>query len=173
MRNTMPKILLLIALIIASLQAAHASLILDWNFTETKITTSPTEVILLNAFVSNDNSSTKNFDESLIMGAGVDGVGIIDFYSFSFGGDFRSQFENVILEPGESFEFVYGILRPRSSVPIGNYLFGPAEFNIPGFDGVRDKTVSISVVPIPAAVWLLGSALLGLFGIKRFKLDLE
>jgi hypothetical protein len=34
---------------------------------------------------------------------------------------------------------------------------------------VRDGDVAASVVPLPAAAWLFGSGLLGLFGVSRRK----
>ena len=55
--------------------------------------------------------------------------------------------------------------------------FDESDFRNPSFNVFGDESISgtvtsfsTTIVPIPAAVWLFGSALVGLIGIKRFKL---
>ena len=49
--------------------------------------------------------------------------------------------------------------------------FRNPRFNVFGDESISGTVTSFftTIVPIPAAVWLFGSALVGLFGIKRFK----
>jgi hypothetical protein len=59
----------------------------------------------------------------------------------------------------------------------GNFMFDPvtaskfkAEFTQFNLSGARvNELDAITAVPIPAAVWLLGSGLIGLIGVRRFR----
>ena len=44
--------------------------------------------------------------------------------------------------------------------------FGPDAFNV-GIDNIEFTTAQVSAVPVPAAVWLFGTALVGLLGFRR------
>jgi len=72
---------------------------------------------------------------------------------------------------------------PSFTVPLGvlqagnSYYFRAeaGDFNTLDLDGVDDlenkslRFVGVNIVPVPAAVWLFGSGLLGLIGIARRK----
>ena len=58
-----------------------------------------------------------------------------------------------------TFDFVGGIQGPVPKIGDANG-FPAAAWAV--------RSGDVNVVPIPAAIWLLGSALLGLFGIRRF-----
>jgi len=97
------------------------------------------------------------------------------------------------LNPGESRDFLFDTFIPTDgSATPGNYIFynGYLGFNIIGLDAAGntiDATINlgitcptrtadcaftrtVSAVPVPAAVWLFGSGLIGLAGIARRKI---
>ncbi len=51
-----------------------------------------------------------------------------------------------------------------ASLPMAN---GPFSGSQPGFNGTTADDFPVSGVPVPAAVWLMGSGLLGLVGVAR------
>ena len=46
---------------------------------------------------------------------------------------------------------------------------GGGFYSVEFFDGVNILEVDVQVVPVPAAVWLFGSGLIGLIGVARRK----
>ena len=136
------------------------------------------------------------FDAPSFTGVGPETVGISQMESFSLavgsimpdedsfaGAPFFST-DGAIFFDGEFEEFVYntplGIEVPGLGLLSMSLFFdaisGDGEFGISLFDtdnvialGMLEATVTVTPVPIPAAVWLFISALVGLFGTKRLK----
>jgi hypothetical protein len=82
-----------------------------------------------------------------------------------------SIFPIATIEGGEMLELTFQVVGVASfmtaDVNLTDLDINESEFAIfnPGFDAQMD--VKISVVPIPAAIWLMGSALAGLAGFAR------
>lgn len=51
----------------------------------------------------------------------------------------------------------------------GSSLLGPNNWNLVFGSGAQLQAVDVTPIPVPAAVWLFGSALLGLVGVARRK----
>ena len=92
-------------------------------------------------------------------------------WAFSRGSSTRATY----LTGGESYDFsqVYSGLLHLSDWAVGTSVLGYESFT--GTDGARSivysslTVTSITAVPVPAAVWLFGSALLGFIGLNRRK----
>jgi len=78
----------------------------------------------------------------------------------------RLDYEAGFVANGASMELL------SESMLAGNYAasinpYGDGDFGSPGTEGTYAFTVAPSAVPLPSAVWLFGSGLLGLIGLAR------
>ncbi len=170
---------------------AQSALVYDWFITNPDQTVSPTDVVTIEGRIVNDITSDPfNLDTDITQFVGS--FSTSGEYTPKFGqpvGFWPAQFSGVILAPGESFDFIFATLTP-SPGPVAPGLYGvmgagltingdddrwqvPHPFNpeqmIDGFAKVtvEDTSVPPPAVPLPAAVWLFGTALLGLLGLRR------
>ncbi len=132
------------------------------DFTDPDLTAVGAAGNLLNINGSTDDSATLSFSFD------------VDSVSFIFGGN-GGAFDIVARDAlGNTIDSYFG------STDNGDFA-GPLTLSGGGirslfwqdpgwnFAGIDNITISTSPVPVPAAVWLLGSALLGLSGLKRKK----
>jgi len=128
------------------------------------------------------NTGTKSFGGT-ISGFGQDGFGVASFVSFtrSDGGPFAIYSLDVLLQSDpEGVTSISGMLVGGGSANLGvsvgtgdwlnlEALSFRAEGNQFGFGSatVELDNVVVSAVPVPAALWLFGSALAGLGWLKR------
>lgn len=183
-----------VALVLVAMDVAGASLVLDLNLTQPLGTVSPTQTIRLEAILTNSIISTENLvidatgkkviggtlDNFNVSGSIGSSPGTLDVYSYDFGPiinshglDYFTQFSNVNLTPGDSLSFTHGFfIPPPGGAPPGTYS-GPFSFFLYPDPGVEDPALharnnyEFNVVPIPGAVWLLGSGLIGLVSLRR------
>lgn len=107
-----------------------------------------------------DDSFTLVFDRTAINGALLNQT-LWEFTDLDFS---TGQIANVELVAGNTF-------------PVDSIAFGPDSISIvtgsvlvPGFTSVEAQfNIGVSIVPIPAAIWLFTSGLLGLIGVSRRK----
>ena len=165
--------------------SSRADLIWSWSFDQTEYHVKPTDPIIVNATLFNDPSSTQDIEN---MGFGASFTGDLQkTFHFTFGptgnsSDFGLEFIGLVLAPGDSFPFVFGLLKPISGVaPEGVYPADLASMTLvpPAADPEMQfstNTFSITVanhvnppppVPEPATWWLFGAGLLGCLGIRR------
>ncbi|MDH5612624.1 MAG: hypothetical protein OEY66_09240 [Gammaproteobacteria bacterium] len=152
----------------------NASMIWDWSFPDSNITLAQTEIFYIGGTITNDITST----ESLNIGAyswwvsagdlsNSDFTGnlyMMNITSYQIGGLFEND-ADAIIAPGESFTFTLGHFDPILPISLGteftwsvrlfNDLYGPNESNI-------TKTISATVVPLPASLWLMFSGVFSL-----------
>ncbi len=136
------------------------------NYAETtpyaqSATASDGEPILWGATIVDATS----WDNTTVFDAGYNTVALNTFGSFT---DFFNSNDKVFLYSlGE-----VGLINPGASVT-GAFLFEPALLAssgvVFGSNGGVNTAITVSAVPVPAAVWLFGSGLIGLVGIARRK----
>lgn len=112
-----------------------------------------------------DFTSTSVGDNSGVYGVGIDifeHVG--SYYAFVTFGD--NSFENYLV----SDELV-GFWGVTSDLTIRSIHFGliNGDTTIDGAFAIDNLTIGASAIPVPAAIWLFGSGLIGLIGIARRK----
>ena len=162
--------------LIGSTLPAQAALLVDFTFDNPNQTVGATDTVELWATLSNDAGST----ESLV-GADLNTPAIYNGSLIGSGNpynwDASSVFDAIrpiILAPGESFNFLFGLLIPKGgSVEPGTYRSPGAWMNFNGveYGGYEINPVTITVegveVPAPAALGLLLLGLAGVTGIRR------
>lgn len=105
----------------------------------------------------------------------ADGDGLYDIlFNFPTGSGFNANetvkysITGIASLTASSFNFLSACGNPSCSGP-GNYYAAAKVQNTPGPTGSSWIASNVGVVPIPAAVWLFGSGLLGLIGLARRK----
>ena len=166
---------IIIGLFLISLtNTANAATTWDWSFPDSNITLAQTETFYIGGIITNDISST----ESLNIGAYSWWVSAGDLSNSDFtgglytynptsnqiGGLFEND-SNAIIAPGESFTFTLGYFDPIQPISLGteftwsvsliNDIYSPTETSI-------TKTISATVVPLPASLWLMFAGVLSL-----------
>ena len=168
--------LLLLGLLLST--PAQSALVYDWIITNPTQTVSPTDVVSVNGQFINDVTSTValDLDAAVTQAFTSFSANIFAEYTPKFGpevGNILSQFDGVVINPGEVFDFVFATMTPNPA-PVAADLYA---LTLPGLtvNGLDDRTGSAlftveaptGVVPVPAAVWLFGTALIGLVGFSK------
>ncbi|HYA37924.1 MAG TPA: VPLPA-CTERM sorting domain-containing protein [Candidatus Methylomirabilis sp.] len=163
--------------------SGHASYV--WSFTNSGLTYGPTDTIYLNATFTNTGSESivldwsSGFSYSLSWDSSFPiatsypaNPGEYNFQPtadtlFDKSGD---TFLTTTILPGQSRDFVFGELIPVTSIANGTYTTASADISInnqPAVVEMNGGHFVATVVPVPAAAWLLGSGLITLFGCTR------
>ena len=107
------------------------------------------------SFAGSNALGAYNFDAGIAnMAAGTVGVGVF----FDWNG-------NVDIPVLAVFNCAAGVCTGDNTTAAGGMQTGPFVGAVPAFNGTGD--LAVSAVPVPAAVWLMGSGLLGLVGVAR------
>ena len=90
-------------------------------------------------------------------------------FSDTSGEQLRFEYGAGFAPNGSSMELINAVMLP------GNYaattsIFGAGDFGSPGEAGSFSPAVATSPVPVPGAIWLMGSGLIGLLGFKHKKI---
>ena len=120
------------------LSPVHASLVYDWYIYNPVQTVGPNDIVQINGTISNDATSTVNFD----LDAAITLAVVSSFpsaYNAVFGPgsvNILSQFNGIVLTPGDSFDFVFATLTPGPApVAAGDYYVTTLGL---GINGVTD-----------------------------------
>lgn len=164
-----------------------AAPIAHWSFDEPAGIAGPTDTLTMFATLTNDATSTE-----AITGVGGSGFAWGNFgtaYSYTSGtSGFASlidQFSGVNLLPGESMQFVFGVLTPSNgTVSYGTYATQDGLTYL-DFKYMEDcctrrevrayaengfeRTVAAASVPEPGTMLIMGSGLAGLAFMRRYK----
>lgn len=147
-----------------------------WSFTNSGLMYGPTDSVYLQAVFT--NTGTNDLVISVDNGSFGQGIGHGSFptaaypeagkYEFNFDG--HNSLLNRTIAAGESVNFLFGMYAPVTSVTAGTYTTATANLAINGGTNVLEASGGqfvATVVPVPAAVWLLGSGLIAVAGIAR------
>jgi hypothetical protein len=171
--------------------AAHAALIVSWQFDQPYITAQPSDRIPITATITNSAASDQTFDPFELSSWGYtysteSSNRAHEYYflrdpRFEYPGPRQTlwtELGGLVLTPGESHQFLFFVLVPSNgitgggSVPYGSYDFGQFNLYFDSNNGanldhyyVAQNELTVNVVPVPAAVWLLVSGVAGLAGV--------
>jgi hypothetical protein len=181
------RLFLLLGLVVAP-TLGHAAFV--WSFTNSGQVYGTTESIPLEAQLTNTGTS------SIVVDLNVGGFGqgfvwgTFPSQAYPQPGEYDIQlsafdyFDNAVIQPGESRDFIFGVLTPVGTIAPGIYTSGEAYLSINGGLSISAGTTQFDFtpeyfvanvgsvpnpVPVPAAFWLLGSGLLGLLGLSRHR----
>lgn len=120
-----------------------------------------------NSFSSTDHTSWWDSKAKLVVANNVSMFGVFDNQLKGKGNERITDLTLVIDAAGDDI-FDY-IVISDSTDPDAEYYFAAhiAGFDMAGVSSAFFSTGTKAVVPVPAAVWLLGSAMFGLFGYRR------
>jgi hypothetical protein len=169
------KIISVIALLVFSLGNAQAALV---NYTITGIVVLGEDNYGPNAFGLNENDTITafgTFDDSALTG----GAGTVTFGSGS-GNTMTISVGTATYTASDDIDFALGdpsiTFTSLTSISDFDYLASDFSFNslFTSFDDYGNLfgdwiTVEVTAIPVPAAVWLFGSGLIGLAGVARRK----
>lgn len=162
-----------------------ATPIVHWSFNEPAGTAGPSDTVTIWATFTNDVNSQEAITG--LGGAGFAWGNLWTGYSFDFGtsgwADMYSEFSTINLLPGDSMEFVFGILTPlNGAAPTRTYA---AQTGLTYLDFVYmsgcctrrevrsyaengfQLTVAQASVPEPATLLLIGSGMLGFAAFRK------
>ncbi len=162
MKSTMSTTLMAILLLAA--QSAQARVIWDWDFVNPFNEVGQRATVVMNARITVDARSTEAFAWDGARGwAYLNSWPLWKAYTFSFGPaggfSFFDQFRGVTIAPGESFDFVFGVLSPRNGLArVGSYTSTYQAFFLSGLGRRHNHYFQVDV-PEPAAWGLLAAGL--------------
>ena len=155
---------------------AHSLLMVTWSLDSPIQTVGTNDVVSIDATITNDNASDEIIDlESSINGVRFAFGSLVPPYSFDFGfsGDFFPQFTGISLNPGQSFNFIFGELTPDPApVPIGTYNTNFLSIDIYGvgidIQPEGNGNFQVTVIPEPITLALMCIGIVGL-GFRTYK----
>lgn len=154
---------------------------MEWNWEQTVFNVSPGETIELWGVLTN----TADFSLGIKYNGHGYGTGtILDNIILNTKGpydltiDYSSLneidfYNNPRLESNDSVRFRFGVLTPNENMAPGSYISGNYWLSFLYSPQHTDPmaqslfTVNVNAVPIPGAVWLFGSVLIGMITLKR------
>ena len=141
----------------------------DWDFTNSAQTHQPDSAIIMEARVWSDSTSSTYDLESSIRYLTYETNDFGAYYDFDSGpsgaSHWSDQFEGVTLDPGTSYDFIFGVLEPKSSfIPKGTLFTAFGEIN---HKDSLSRQFTATVTPEPASMLLMGSGLLAVLGFRR------
>ena len=164
-------------------QTSYSAVVWDWSIDNPVLSVGSMDDVIINATIFNDPASEtlSELDTNLpsevvdiIFISGTTDSSLFNNYSYDEGikgGDtIRSQFSGVVLDPGESFSFVLYTLVPLDGGAMpGNYEMPINELTLTASSQgpLSGGPVSITVVPIPCAIYLFITGIVTLFGLRR------
>lgn len=116
------------AFVCAALAAAsglsHASLSFSWSLLDWNPVVTGNEAVKLHAQIYNDASSSEKLLGSRLLQRSADGIA--DAYAFADAlPGLNEQLQNMVLDPGQGFDFLFGLLLPiNGPLPPGSYYGG-------------------------------------------------
>ncbi len=167
-------------IILGTQKRTDADVIAEWSFDTTFYTVSPVESLELTATITNDISSTDSLYGTDLSSYGwgwgtlLGDTGPYDFLDPPDGIDLWDELSSMVLAPGSSYGFTFGVLSPKSPpVALGTYSstyfaiwfdFDGYETGDPEVEFQGSNGVTVEVVPEPTTIALLGIGLVGLAG---------
>lgn len=193
MRHSIIIIQLLFAIVTGAFcMNADASLVWGWGIDNPVQVVLPTDSVVFMATLRNDADSTENLYGTNIRDRGYwvssascCSVELNSQYTLNnpgMGGDvqqtqtFFSQFNNMTLAPGESFNFIFLYLTPKiGTANIGTYDFSARlglRYLATGVGPITqyshtDPSIVVNPIPVPPAAMLMLSGLLSLLAYRR------
>jgi hypothetical protein len=185
MRKQALQLILALGIVFVFQAPAHATINWTWNVNQTVYSAMPGDSVIFHASLENLVTSDENitFDNILSnWGSGSMSWNGVKLDNYVFGTltpvnkNFSNQFAGINLAPGGTWDFDFAQWFLAGDAPSGTFY---PEFGLnvhpTGLDGYYFQTrtftfivnTTTSPVPIPAAVWLFGTGLLGLFGVRR------
>ena len=130
-------------------------------------TDDPAGSLLADFGVSAGNSYDFLFDMKAVSGAG--GGSGIKIESWNEAGFLSTTGDQVFAATTDWASYSYNYTIDAGATRLKIVLLGINADSVMGYDNVCIDDCSVAAVPVPAAAWLFGSGLLGLFGIARRK----
>lgn len=95
---------------------ARADLVWSWEFTNSGLEWGNTDVIAMEAIITNSANSTENLVAPTGFHMGIHSGNFADFYTRVNGsnGDFPAELQGMNLAPGESFQFTFSTFTPTA-----------------------------------------------------------
>jgi len=172
---------------IKSISLSAITLILSTSVNAALISESFTVTVLQGDFIDTIGTGSFTYDDTLITGIGSEIISPADGLSIEFnvfGQEFTESndvdypgFPELAFLDGNvlSLDFFvvdtaacFGCSNPTEIIQEGVNEFGIFDLN-PVAGGGFEGELSVNAVPVPAAVWLFGSGLIGLIGVARRK----
>ena len=170
-------------IVLLTSQNALSAVIWDWKINNPNVTVSPSENVVFYATLFNGETSETlseldvNLPEEVVdlnfIVVTLD-TNLLDEYTYDIGeqgsGTIRSQFAGVVLEPGESHQFIlYTLVPTDGTATLGSYTMDINSLQLTASSqGFLDfGGTNVTVVPIPSASILFLSGLIPLLSREK------
>ena len=165
MKNYLSKTIMLSFLLMISMGAMAAPVMMDWQVVAGPVTSGPTSVggivTTTSATLFDENNAVLATGEigdfQLSNGAPITGVFTSGAGSYSILGFIDT------IEIFNSGVFNFTGIEANGDIALGSISVDPGSSSL----NLSGASLDFTPVPIPAAIWLFGSAVIGLFGYKR------